>query len=652
MKKLLKFVLPLFFVLISSNLEISNGNPITDYSNSYASRTRNNFTPSVVLRGKSILENTEKASDEEVKEFFTVIKDNNMKIAAAQLLSQLLSYHFYNIEKFNYKYIQELETNGIMLIASYFDAMKNGLQSIINNKNENNKLIIKSPFEKYNNSVLDNIATIYISNISKNNIVNEELQKCKVSKSAINDAIYHFNILGFDKIFYKIVKGTLKAKEVTNKTLLDNKPTTKFSEFNNNTGICSFNASMSALQASGVLSSEFSKMIDNSTQKKEESLKKSGGKLLKQVTRTKIPGGERIQEQIVEDRKSVNIFDIVNEYIENKKKKGENSEYLKQEKEVLDKIKEQKEFNKEKQKLINQGNVDKLLKFLNNPKNNKGANSLHTLNLWISVLGLKDKLMPKYNVDKTDDNTDDNIICGKFIEGKVGAINQYNVDGFSTRTSYETINNIIVSKQDILTCDINHYITKLPEYMVIQGVKQEGNINHIGKMKFDEKIHKYIYSFDENGELVVGQLSSMVMEQKNRAHAVAIYIDKDNSYYMMDDNTRKVEYKTKDGKTQTKTESGYYKIANKDKDKILNEHNFEYGIYKQIYRGGLDKDSKNKITSGIIVKEDKKEDNKKKEQNNSTNTQQNKKENIENKNIEQDTKQSIVDKNTKKKLPN
>ena len=627
MSKSLKFILPLLTVLVSSNLEIANSDLMNYYDN-YILQQRNNFTPSVELRGKSILENTTKVTNEELQEFSNITKDYRAKIIALGLSSQLLNDHFCNIKTFNYKYIQELGNS--VWVVSYFDAMKNGLQNFINNQSKD-KLIIESPFEKYNNPTLDDAANIYIAKISNNNAKKE----FKMSEDSIRDAIYNFDALGFDKIFYKVVKGTLKANKVINEVFLDNKQTNNVSELENHEGICAWNASFSALQTSGLINSDFIEILGNLKKDKEELLRKNDGQLCKQVTKAEIPGGIKTQEHSVQDIPSVNIFTALDKY---KKKDSASSESLN---EILEKIKEHKDFDKTTQDLINKKNVDGLLRHFDTAKNNKGANSLHTLKVLADVLGIKDKIVPS-----TDNNTkDDDITCGSFVEGKISSINQYQETGFSVSQVSKTTNGYVISVHDTLTFDGMKHINKLPENMVIKGIKQEGNTNRLGSMKFDEKIHKYVFVFDETGDLAIGQLSSMAMNQKNRPHAVGIYIDKDNNYYMMDDNTRKV----KDEKTnKEKIKSGYYKIEDSKKNETLNNYTFEYGIYKQIYRGGIEKDSKNKITSGIIMKENKK-DNKKNEQSNNKNKQQvlvdkNKKE----QNNKKPAQQNIVDKKQNK----
>ena len=277
----------------------------------------------------------------------------------------------------------------------------------------------------------------------------------------------------------------------------------------------------------------------------------------------------------------------------------ENKETKKQKKEHL--IKElQKKLNDNS--YVNNQNIE-----LEQPSqsNNQGGNSIQGINLLINLFPeLKKVFVPQFALTKNNNNKEDkskdknndnnktieeNITCGDLHENKVCSFdNIASVDSskmvvhsINSSTNYKIITSanyreeIPVSKHDTLTISNNKQITSLPEYMILNGWNFEGNDSgiRIQGMKFDEALNKYIVGFNEKSELIIYEVSSMVMGKNNQKHAYSLYKG-GNDWYIMDDHNK------------------YYKLKPEEFKEIIEKDKVSTFVYKKLYCGGVKIESK------------------------------------------------------------
>ena len=658
MLKLLKLTLPLLLVL-SNNIEIAD----CRITNNYKSQEVNANKPSVELRNPSInLNNTKQTTKKELEEFWNCIDGNKFfKNIALQLSESLLNNHFHNIKKFNYKYIEELEQKGSNINTwSYFDAMYNGLQEIINSlnlKSDNykEKLTMKSLFNtnNYSTDLLNKASYQYLYKYCNAKYMNN-------NNKTINDIWKNFDALGFDKIFNTIVKGTLKVKnllqpvekdkkplQLNNKELsdnyekdLNNNNAYLFKLENHDIGICWLDTSFEIIYNSilntnykDITNTNFYKFIKFLEQKQKaraQEVKTKNGKEVISKTK-KTTNGTMTYYHTTYITDQISILEAFDEFEKQMKKEEleswNNNDNVKKAKEELHNLIEKHNESKKKkmadiQKALQDGLDGKTITNSNETQqpNSNGNNTINGINLFINLFPeLKNILVPQYNIVDTNDNkktdnnnnnnVNENITCGSLYENEIKSfdnfigITNYGISkSIQYKLLYSTNKKVITGEYDTLTTSNTKYITSLPEYMILNGYHYDNNKScGIQGMKFDETLNNYIVGFNNKNELAIYEISSMAMNKNGVAHAYALYKD-NNGWYIMDDHNK------------------YYRLKPEEFKEIIEKDKVETFVYKKLYCNNID------------AEDDKKQEN--------NNNQQNK------------TNNNIVKENNTKKLPN
>ena len=696
MLKSLKFTLPLL-VLLSGNIDVVDCKIIDN--NKLYNRSNTNDT-SVELHNTSLNSYNIKApTEEELKEFWNCIDGNKFfKSIALQLSKSLLNNHLNNIKTFNYKYIKELEDkNSSISTWSYFDAMCNGLQEVINNlnlKSDNykEKLTIKSLFNnnKYSNELLDKLSYYYLyrnyfSHPSHKTIIDRINHSSKICEQSICDVWNNFDALGFDKIFNKIVKGTLKVKNLLQPTDKDIKPLqSNNKELNDNynkaldnnsgyflklenydVGICWLDSAFEIVYNSilnikdkDIENTNFYKFVKFLEQKQkaraQEVKKKNGKEVISKTKKTK--NGTMIYYHTTYITDQISILKSFEEFEKQMKKEeleawNKDNNVQKAKEEIHKLIKKHNESKKKEMERIQKELQDGLngKKVNSNANDNKeqqykdnGNSAYHGINLFINLFPeLKKIFVPQYNIEEKNDNNKQEEKSGDKEKNN----NKNNEEDITCENLFEN--------------EINSFnnFTKITNYKLLPY------INYELRYSTNKKVitGKYDILTTNNTECIASLPEYMILsgrhyENNNKNISVGMKFDENLNKYIVGFNGKSElliyeissmamnksgaehaysMYKDNNGWYIMDDHNKYYKLKPEEFKEIIEKDKVETFVYKQLYCNKLD------------VEETKKQENK-----NKTNNSEEK----ENKNIkQQDTEKKNnveVKNNNKQKLPN
>ena len=611
MFKILKNVLYILTILLYfSNMEFSIADSTTK-NNTISNRLK----PSAVFHSK--LNNNIKITAEQFKKFKENIKNEIIAEQALMLGASAINNLLHNTKEFKYL----CTYNGINT-WSYFDAIRNGLTKFVSSISKTKIKINNLLKESYSNALLDKVAEFYVQYIFNRN--NKSIDKFlsenkgEIDKAVLNKIISNFDTLGFDKVIYQVIKGTEKVTEILNNNKLNNKEliesgnneesdnTATMIKLDNPTGTCWLNSAFqlvytTAINFSNLSNTTFYKFIQflkvRYEEWKQEIKNKNYREVISEENKLVLNGVITSQKyRVLTDK-----LNLINELENFENQAGNNDKYPDIiTKEEIDKWNKKPGVIKAKQEL-------KSLKEMQLKGNNEAHGIKLLLNIFPELKSLFDIKYneQKYNVDISNEQTS----FGNAIQEEVVSINNVCPGNKEQMPQYQLLTQNVYStgvmaKDEVINKNVKH-VKEFPKYLIVNGFHyDERNVDTLmSGLVFEELHNNYISGFDDNGKLIVYELSSIGMskdvatsqnDDSSKGHGYALYRSDDNWYVMNDNNP-------------------YKKLSRTEFEDIIESDQASTFIYKQIYyeqndNGKKKKESKNKKEA---AKEDKEKENEK-----------------------------------------
>ena len=604
----------LILLLYSSNLEYSIASNTNKNSTNSIS---NKLKPSATFHNK--VSGNISITKTQFDKFKANIKDEIIAEQALMLSASAINNLLYNTKEFKY-----LCTYSGINTWSYLDAMKNGLTKFINNISKQKIKINNLSQEDYSNSLLDKVSEFYIQySIDRNNKTIENFlseNKGEIDKTLLNKIIDNFDALGFNRIIYQVIKGTGKVKEILdNKNKINNKElsedtnneesddTKVFIKLDNPTGTCWLNSAFQLLYTTAINSDNLSdttfyKFIQflkiRQKEWKQEIKNKDYKEIISEEKKLVLNGVITSQKyRVLTDK-----INLIGELENFEKQAGNNDKYPNIiTKEQLDK------WNKKPGVIAAKQELNKLKEM-----QSQGSNEIHGIKLLLNIFPeLKSLFYIKYSEQKYNVNiSEEQTVFGNTIQEEVIALNNM-LPGkkeymphckILTQAVYSTG---LMAKDEVINTNIKH-VKEFPKYLIVNGFHYD---NHnadvlVSGLDFNELHNNYISGFDENGKLIIYELSSIGMskdvevlqsqdENSSKGHGYALYKSNDNWYVMNDNNP-------------------YKKLSKTEFEDIIESDKASTFIYKKLYyEKEIKKDKKygnnNKGNEDKVIKGNKKD---------------------------------------------